>query len=393
MLLHGLAVASHASPTWVLLSVAAAAASFVLSAVGVAHASRRAVTVPTTTTVELAGAFCNRVTPAGLGRSLIRIRYLRCAGLSRPEVIAVTVVMAAAGGVAHGVGILIAATVTSHRLPLPAVASPALITAVTLSVLVGCVVTCLLVRSPRTAPCRTKARAYLRELLTHSVRLAHDRAAMAGVILGTAGSTTLFVLAFVAALHAAGITMSVSTAALVYLAGTVIANAAPVPGGLGAVEVALSAGLITAGAPPAPALGAVLIFRLASFWLPSIAGGFALLSLRRNGHLTTARPPEAQTANRSPIAPLTLTVTNGQRISQLSGRRRFGVATAGRLGQVRTAGKALLIGGTTVVGTLIGPGAAHAEAASTSAPRPAQTAAVVAQPTSPPDEAYGRRLR
>ena len=56
--------------------------------------------------------------------------------------------------------------------------------------------------------------------------------------------------------------------AVVYLAGAAIGSAAPTPGGLGAVEVALSTGLAATGMASAAAISAVLMYRIATFWLP-----------------------------------------------------------------------------------------------------------------------------
>jgi len=69
--------------------------------------------------------------------------------------------------------------------------------------------------------------------------------------------------------------------AVVYLAGAAVASVAPTPGGLGAVEVALSTGLTAAGMSGTAAISAVLLFRLATFWLPVPAGWVALQFLQR----------------------------------------------------------------------------------------------------------------
>jgi uncharacterized protein (TIRG00374 family) len=71
--------------------------------------------------------------------------------------------------------------------------------------------------------------------------------------------------------------------ALAYLGGSAVGAASPTPGGLGAVEAALVAGLTALGAPAGPAIAAVLMFRLATFWLPIAPGWFAFRRLRRSG--------------------------------------------------------------------------------------------------------------
>jgi uncharacterized protein (TIRG00374 family) len=69
--------------------------------------------------------------------------------------------------------------------------------------------------------------------------------------------------------------------AVVYLAGSAIGNAAPTPGGLGAVEAALAAGLTAAGLAGDVAVSAVLLYRLATFWLPVAPGYMAFGWLQR----------------------------------------------------------------------------------------------------------------
>jgi uncharacterized protein (TIRG00374 family) len=74
---------------------------------------------------------------------------------------------------------------------------------------------------------------------------------------------------------------TLTAVAVVYLAGAAVASVAPTPGGLGAVEVALSTGLTAAGMPGASAVSAVLLFRIATYWLPVPAGWLAMHALQR----------------------------------------------------------------------------------------------------------------
>jgi uncharacterized membrane protein YbhN (UPF0104 family) len=92
---------------------------------------------------------------------------------------------------------------------------------------------------------------------------------------GPVAVNVAFTIAFWAFAHAAGVRLGLPLAALVFLAGTAVANALPAPGGLGAAELALTAALVTVGTAPVPGLAAVLVFRVASFWLPSVAGAAA----------------------------------------------------------------------------------------------------------------------
>ena len=74
---------------------------------------------------------------------------------------------------------------------------------------------------------------------------------------------------------------STTSVGAVYLAGSAVAQAAPTPGGLGAMEAALVAGLRAAGMAAGIALPAVFMFRFATFWLPILPGWGCFTYLRR----------------------------------------------------------------------------------------------------------------
>jgi uncharacterized membrane protein YbhN (UPF0104 family) len=94
-----------------------------------------------------------------------------------------------------------------------------------------------------------------------------------------------YLLAFLAALNALGAHPAILPAAIVFLAGNTVGSFAPTPGGLGAVEAVLSAGLTAIGVPAHEAIPAVLIFRIATFWLPIPVGWVAYTVLVRDGTL------------------------------------------------------------------------------------------------------------
>jgi undecaprenyl-diphosphatase len=96
-------------------------------------------------------------------------------------------------------------------------------------------------------------------------------------------SGTLVVLGYLFALYAAvrafGGTTQFAAVGAVYLAGSAIGQAAPTPGGLGAVEAILIAGLVGAGLDKEIAVPAVLLFRLCTFWIPILPGWASFSSL------------------------------------------------------------------------------------------------------------------
>jgi glycosyltransferase 2 family protein len=71
----------------------------------------------------------------------------------------------------------------------------------------------------------------------------------------------------------------------VYLGAAAIAAAAPSPGGLGAIEAALVAGLTGVGMQAGPAVSAVLLYRLATYWLPVAPGWLSWRALVRREYV------------------------------------------------------------------------------------------------------------
>jgi len=97
--------------------------------------------------------------------------------------------------------------------------------------------------------------------------------------------TAAYLVAFIAALLSVGAHPPLLPAAVVYLAGNTVGSAAPTPGGLGGVEAVLVAGLTAIGIPADQAIAAVLVFRVATFWLPIPAGGLSYFMLQKRGTL------------------------------------------------------------------------------------------------------------
>jgi len=99
------------------------------------------------------------------------------------------------------------------------------------------------------------------------------------------GGSALITLAYIGALAASveafGGGPSFVVIGAVYLAAAVLAAVAPTPGGLGPFEVALIAGLESVGMSSGLAVSAVLLFRLATYWLPVAPGWVSFRLLQR----------------------------------------------------------------------------------------------------------------
>jgi uncharacterized membrane protein YbhN (UPF0104 family) len=91
-------------------------------------------------------------------------------------------------------------------------------------------------------------------------------------------------------IQAVGATVPWHILLLIYGSGMVSQSLTVTPGGFGVAETTLCLTLVAAGLRPGPALAAVLLYRLVSFWLVASAGWLVFLRLRRH-RLPEEAPP------------------------------------------------------------------------------------------------------
>lgn len=123
------------------------------------------------------------------------------------------------------------------------------------------------------------------QVLPRLSSLANHPAKLATGVFGVLLLNLSYCACLIASVRAFTTDSSFAAIALVYLAGSIVGQAAPTPGGLGAVEAALAAGLTAAGIDPGIAISATLAFRLLTFWIPTIPGWFAFRNMQRTGDL------------------------------------------------------------------------------------------------------------
>lgn len=231
---------------------------------------------------QIAGDFATLVSPPTVGSIAINVRYLQKSGL-HPALAAASV--GVSGVVTFVVHILLllgfgiaAGTAADFTFDPPRIA---VIIVAGIAVLVLALLAIPRVRREITR----RVRPLVREVVPRLVTVAQRPAKLAEGI----GGILLLNLSYIAVLYASvaafGGSMSIALVAVVYLAGATIGQAAPTPGGLGAVEAALAAGLTAAGLDAGTAVSAVLLYRLITFWLPTVPGYWAFTRLTRQGLL------------------------------------------------------------------------------------------------------------
>jgi uncharacterized membrane protein YbhN (UPF0104 family) len=274
-------VVLRASSGWTAAAVAASALPVLAMSTALLAATPRPLPLGRTAVVQLATSFANALTPAGAGGVALNVRFLQRRGIPGAESVAVVglVQLTSVITTITAMTLLLLGTgqVTATLLRL----SPE---GLALALAAAAAAAAVLVVWPAA---RARARAWvlvplreawprLRETLRSPARLVGLTASHLAVTGGLALTLYLCLRAFDVQLPLTGLLLAL-------LAGSAVAAAAPVPGGVGAVEAATTGAVVAAGAPAALALPAVLLFRLLTFWLRVPLGWLCLVLLRRRG--------------------------------------------------------------------------------------------------------------
>jgi uncharacterized membrane protein YbhN (UPF0104 family) len=268
---------------WLAVALLGAALTYVGAALTRMAFTPTPIPLVRTTMVQLASSFLTLVTPPAVGHVGLNIRYLQRAGVPTPTAagaiavseavtIAVTVLIALVAGWLSGV--------SGSRLTLLPSGNVLVVVAVA-GVLLG-----LALALPVTRRLiRTRLEPLVRSTIPQLVTAASDPRRLGIAMVGIVVLNSGYILALDASLHAFSTSVPLPTLIVVYLVASTIGNAAPTPGGLGAVEAALVAGLTATGVPLASAVPAVLAFRAVTFWLPAPLGWLAFVGLQRRGQI------------------------------------------------------------------------------------------------------------
>jgi uncharacterized membrane protein YbhN (UPF0104 family) len=267
---------------WLPLVLVASAATYLAAALALIGYVGERLSFARTVLVQLAASFAGFVTPPAVGGLAVNIRYLRKVGLPTAGAAASVGMAQLVNALSHVVLLIAFAAATGvsarHSVPIPGWAFGVL---GALGVLISVALAVPAARRwllARLLPPLHEALPRLLSLLTSPVKLAEG-------VLGALLLNGSYIAALWFSVHAFDGGIALAQVAVVYLAGAAIGSAAPTPGGLGAVEVALATGLAAAGMASAAAISAVLLFRLATFWLPVPAGWLAMQWLQRQDTL------------------------------------------------------------------------------------------------------------
>jgi undecaprenyl-diphosphatase len=227
--------------------------------------------------VQIAASFTNRLLPAGIGGVALNVQYLRKHGHSLPQAVAVASLNNMLGVVGHVLLLCAVAAISpallTDRLELPTLSYGWL---VGVGVGVAAIAALVVFR---------KIRHYL-QTATHEVglylslyRKRPEKLAVA--LLYSLLLTTSYVCMFYLCVHSLGIQLGLGQVFAVFSVGVVAGTVTPTPGGLVGAEAGLVAGLVAYGVEASPALAAVLLYRLITYWLPLLPGFVTFVAIRR----------------------------------------------------------------------------------------------------------------
>jgi uncharacterized protein (TIRG00374 family) len=234
--------------------------------------------------VSLGGSFLNRVTPNNVGGMALNFRYQQKAGVD-------------SGAASAAVGLQTVTALGANLLLLAVFAARTgrntsvhfhfrvhqWVLVLISAALVGCGLFFLTPRGRRFF--HDKIWGFIRSAGTAIADVAKSPRHLALVGVGALGGPMVQITALWLCVHALGGHLPFVEVGAVYLGGHLVASAAPVPGGLGALEAALVAGLSALGMPVGAAASAVLIYRLLTYWLTLPVGWLSLKIAEERGYV------------------------------------------------------------------------------------------------------------
>jgi uncharacterized membrane protein YbhN (UPF0104 family) len=120
-------------------------------------------------------------------------------------------------------------------------------------------------------------------------------------LIGSLGYLGFDIAVLYVLLRALGPAPSVAVVVLAYSIGY-LANALPIPGGIGVLDAGLTGALVLYGVSPVRAAAAVIVYHAIAFWVPGLGGLAAYLRLRpRLLRAGEGERPEPETSIRTPI--------------------------------------------------------------------------------------------
>jgi len=271
-----------ADTRWMLIGLTFSALTYVGASLALSGVVPERLSFWKTFQAQWAASFATLVAPPTLGSVAINVRYLSRQGMNTALAGASVAVSQVMSFFSHitllFIAVIVAGTSSDFSFRPP---KTAIIVFLVVALSASALFTIPAVRRWSTE----KIQPIFSQVLPRLSSLANQPAKLVTGVFGVLLLNLSYCACLIASVRAFSTDSSMAAIALVYLAGSIVGQAAPTPGGLGAVEAALAAGLTAAGIDPGIAISATLVFRLITFWIPTIPGWFAFQNLQRTGNL------------------------------------------------------------------------------------------------------------
>ena len=269
---------------WVPLVIALSAVTYLASAVALMGAVSQRIRLWPTVLAQGASSFINRVSPANVGGMALNARYLQKSGVEPTAGVAAVGVNSLVGAIVHLILIVIFFAWSSRRVG-QAFKLPSTSTLLAILAVILAVIGILLASRPGRRFASGTLVPGVRSAAASLSRVARNPGKMTMLVGGSALITLAYIGAFAASVEAFGGGPGFVVLGAVYLGTATVAAAAPTPGGIGAFEAAAIAGLTGVGVANGPAVSAVLLYRLATYWLPVAPGWLCWRVLQRRDYV------------------------------------------------------------------------------------------------------------
>ncbi len=234
---------------WVAVCVVMSGLTYVASAIGMVGGVPGRLPFVPTVMAQLGSSFVNRVTPANVGGMALNVRFMQKAGVDSGAAVTGMGLNVVAGAIVHLVLLVAffawAGQSSQGSFAIPSSSKLLVAIAVVLAV-VG--IAAATTRGRRLF--QTHVLRFLKQSWQSLTTLARSPSRLLELFGGSLAVTLAYTAALAAAVAALDADVSFAEVGAVYLGSSLIAAAAPTPGGLGAMEAALVAGFTGVGVEP-----------------------------------------------------------------------------------------------------------------------------------------------
>ncbi len=255
---------SSLNPLWLLPILIASLMTYVASAAGLVILSSVPLRLFPTALVQLGASFMSKIMPGGMGTTSLNARYLYKAGNDKSDTAAILATHGTIGFLMFiipvSIFLLFKGESLADLITIKVKAIHVILALVAIAI-GGLIVIVIKKIRRRLIHAVLSFASSIREFTNSQYEVALTALSSLGVSLG-------YILCLYFCLLAFGVELGFSGAVLVYATAIIAKTVIPTPGGLGPLEIAMVSTMMSLGIGNAEAVSVVVLYRLATFWLP-----------------------------------------------------------------------------------------------------------------------------